>query len=372
VVASTSPAAGATGVALGSTVMATFNEAVQSGTISFVLDDPNGNPVNAIVTYDSSTDTATLTPQAALAPSTTYTATVSGAQDLAGTAMTGPDSWSFTTGDSSPTLTALNFNAKVTSLPVVINSEMFFSATDSVHGSQLWESDGTAGGTTMLTDINASHGGLNPKTITAVGNTVYFSASDGADGIQLWSSNGTSTVMVTDANPGLGFFPQDLTNVSGTLYLVGYNASDGYQIYTSNGTAGGTVMVADINGTAGSNPTDLTVVGGTVYFNATESGYGSQLWESDGTSSGTVMVADIGGATSANPSNLTNVDGTLFFSAYTSAYGTQLWESDGTSSGTTMAVDVNGTAGANLTDFVVVGTTLYMQAPGASLWKVTT
>ena len=62
----------------------------------------------------------------------------------------------------------------------------------------------------------------------------------------------------------------------------------------------------------------------------------------------------------------------VFFSAYTSAFGTQLWESNGTSSGTTMAVDMNGTAGANLTDFVVVGTTLYMQAPGASLWKVTT
>src|SRR5665213_2779963 len=108
------------------------------------------------------------------------------------------------------TLTALNFNATVTSLPVAIKGEMYFSATDSVHGSQLWESDGTSSGTTMLTNINASHGGLNPKSLTAVGNTLYFSASDGKDGLQLWSSNGTSTVMVTDANPRLGLFPQNL------------------------------------------------------------------------------------------------------------------------------------------------------------------
>ena len=101
----------------------------------------------------------------------------------------------------------------------------------------------------MLTNINASHGGLNPQNLTAVGNTLYFSANDGTDGIQLWSSNGTSTVMVTNVNPGLGLFPQNLTNVNGTLYFVGYNPSDGYQVYTSNGTAGGTVMVADINGT---------------------------------------------------------------------------------------------------------------------------
>ena len=97
VVASTTPAAGATGVAVGTTVTATFNEAVQSGTISFVLEDSGGNPVAAGVAYNSSTNTVVLTPNAALAPSTTYTATVSGAQDLAGTVMTGPDSWSFTT-----------------------------------------------------------------------------------------------------------------------------------------------------------------------------------------------------------------------------------------------------------------------------------
>ena len=77
--------------------------------------------------------------------------------------------------------------------------------------------------------------------MTSVGDTVYFSASDGKDSVQLWSSNGTSTVMVTNANPGLGFFPQDLTNVNGTLYVVGYNLTDGYQVHKSDGTAAGTV-----------------------------------------------------------------------------------------------------------------------------------
>jgi hypothetical protein len=96
-VASTTPTAGATGVALGSTVTATFSEAVQPGTISFVLQDPSGNTVAASLAYNAATNTVTLTPDAPLAASTTYTATVSGAVDLAGTAMTSPISWSFTT-----------------------------------------------------------------------------------------------------------------------------------------------------------------------------------------------------------------------------------------------------------------------------------
>ena len=262
------------------------------------------------------------------------------------------------------TLTALNFNATVTSVPVVIKGEMFFSATDSVHGSQLWESDGTAGGTTMLTSINTSHGGLNPKDLTAVGSTLYFTATDGKDGLQLWSSTGSSTVMVTDANPGLGLFPQDLTNVNGTLYLVGYNASDGYQIYTSNGTSGGTVMVADINGSHGSGASNLAAVGSTLFFSANDGVHGTQLWESNGTSSGTVMVADINGTTGSYPTLLTAVGNTLFFDAYDSTHGIELWTSNGTSSGTVLVKDIDPGNGSSLpSDLTNVNGTLFFVPP---------
>ena len=91
------PASGATAVATNTTVSATFNEPVQSGTIGFNLKSSSGSTVAATVTYNSSTNTATLIPTAALANSTTYTATVSGAEDTAGDSMSGPVSWSFTT-----------------------------------------------------------------------------------------------------------------------------------------------------------------------------------------------------------------------------------------------------------------------------------
>ena len=51
-------------------------------------------------------------------------------------------------------LTAINFNATITSTPVAMNGVLYFSATDSAHGNQLWSSNGTSSGTVMLTDIN--------------------------------------------------------------------------------------------------------------------------------------------------------------------------------------------------------------------------
>src|SRR5919198_1789962 len=97
-----SPSPNASGVATSANVTATFSEAVQSSTISFTLTGPGGTSVPAAVTYDGPSQTATLNPDADLAASTVYTATVSGARDVAGNQMTAPVSWSFTTGGAPP------------------------------------------------------------------------------------------------------------------------------------------------------------------------------------------------------------------------------------------------------------------------------
>jgi methionine-rich copper-binding protein CopC len=99
-VAGNTPASGLTAVPTNTTVTVTFSEAVQASTISFILRDPSNNAIPAVVTSDAATNTATLTPTSALANGTTFTATVSGAQDSAGNAMTSPVSWSFTTVDA--------------------------------------------------------------------------------------------------------------------------------------------------------------------------------------------------------------------------------------------------------------------------------
>jgi Domain of unknown function (DUF4082)/Bacterial Ig-like domain len=94
------PGPGATGVAVSSSVTATFDEPVQAGTVAMSLTGPSG-AVPGSTSYDAASRTATFAPTNSLAFSTTYTATVSGAKDAAGNTMS-PISWSFTTAAPPP------------------------------------------------------------------------------------------------------------------------------------------------------------------------------------------------------------------------------------------------------------------------------
>jgi len=97
-VSSTSPANGATDVAVNTAITATFSEAMDSSTITtntFLVSDGSSN-IDGTVTYSGTI--ATFTPTANLAYNTTYTAAITtGVKDLAGTNMSTQYSWSFTT-----------------------------------------------------------------------------------------------------------------------------------------------------------------------------------------------------------------------------------------------------------------------------------
>ncbi len=70
---------------------------MQSSTIGWSLKTSAGSTVAATFAYNSSTNTCTMTPSAALAYGTTYTAAISGAKNMAGDPMSGPVTWLFTT-----------------------------------------------------------------------------------------------------------------------------------------------------------------------------------------------------------------------------------------------------------------------------------
>jgi hypothetical protein len=170
-----SPTAGATGVPVNTVVTAKFTEAVQPATIVFQLRDGGGALVGGTTTYNSTTFTATFTPTASLAALATYTATVSGARDLQNNPMSGPVSWSFTTGDTGlwsiwsgttvPQHTTSNDTAAVevgvkfrTSAPGVIRGIRFYkgSGNTGTHVGHLWNTAGALLGTVTFSGETAS------------------------------------------------------------------------------------------------------------------------------------------------------------------------------------------------------------------------
>ena len=108
-IAQRSPAPGATGVAVTADVTAEFSEPMAAATIddtTVELRDPSDVLIDASVTYVSGTRTAVLDPDAALAFSTTYTATVQGGvggvTDAAGNPLAADVTWTFTTAAPPP------------------------------------------------------------------------------------------------------------------------------------------------------------------------------------------------------------------------------------------------------------------------------
>ena len=224
---------------------------------------------------------------------------------------------------------------------------LVFRSFDSAHGFELWRSDGTEAGTTLLKDIRPGPFDGSVFGFTAVNGVVFFTANDGIHFAEPWKTDGTEagTALVTDVN-ALTFTanssPANGVDFRGELFFTA-STSSGRELWKSDGTAARTTLVKDVRpGAGGSSPQALTVAGGTLFFTADDGVHGRELWQSDGTEAGTVIAKDINpGSTSSNPNLLKEAYGRLFFDANDGVHGNELWRSDGTEGGTVLVKDIN-------------------------------
>ena len=239
------------------------------------------------------------------------------------------------------------------SLPVVMGNVGYFAATDPTHGTELWRTDGTPGGTFLVADIWPGVNSSSPAEIVVAEDRLFFVASDTTAGRELWTSDGTAagTHLVKDVYPGpSSSLPASLTPVGSNVFLKACVTAYGCELWKSDGTTAGTTMMRDIRvGTYSSFPNYLVALGNLVLFAANDAVVGEELWKSDGTTAGTVLVKNIDptplvsesdGRGRSYPKNLTRLGNVVVFVADNGTQGYELWKTDGTTPGTVMVIDL--------------------------------
>ena len=233
---------------------------------------------------------------------------------------------------------------------VVSAGKLWFAADDGVHGRELWVSDGTEAGTYMVTDIQPGGSAFTGfESISAVNNGVVFAADDSVHGIEPWFSAGadSTTHILRNIAEGTGnidyfTFVYYSTIHQGDLYLTANDGQSGRELWHVG--EHGAQRTLDINpGTASSDPRWMTSHGEHVYFSAYNEIYGRELWRSDGSGEGTELVKDIRPGEGSSSVQVNGVLGDkVLLAAYSDQHdGMELWSSDGTASGTRLLMDIN-------------------------------
>ena len=271
IVTAHTPAEGATNVAAGSTVTATFARAIDAGSLSVGVKTAAGATVAGATAYNATTRVATFTPSSALAGATSYTVTVT-AVNPSNVAMTTPRTWSFTTADTvAPTVTATTPPAGAANVAASVRPTATFSKA--IATSSLTMTLRTAAGVTMNGSV-AYNATTRVATFTpsaaltsSTGYTVSVRASSSsgvampapttwsfttaAQTFSLYATTRTPSATSTSATPvtvGVQFSSTRAGKVTAIrYYAAATNTGRTVKLYSNTGVAMGTATTTQTN-----------------------------------------------------------------------------------------------------------------------------
>jgi len=217
---------------------------------------------------------------------------------------------------------------------VALGDQVFFIASDGIHGYGLWVTDGTTAGTRSFFDLDPDSQPFDLRQLRVFQDRLYF-----VFGHQLWKSDGTpgGTVLVQS----FAATPSRFVEHAGRLwFVVGAVDESGEGLWSTDGTPAGTVAA---NLFAQDQPrfVALAAAGPRLFFWGGPF-HDQGFWATDGTAAGTKKLGDVAlyhlSNDRARPAAA--FGGQLYFAGNTSA--PLLWKSDGTEAGTGPVLDQNG------------------------------
>ncbi len=219
-----------------------------------------------------------------------------GLTDITASLANGDDNFALTTEDDRSGTFKSTF--------VIIGDNMFFTATSTNSGDELYITDGTAAGTKMVKDINPGSADASPRYLVALNGKLYFQADDGTNGVELWESDGTSagTKMVADIYSGAESSAPDMLTVLGdkilfraTTVASSADAQKWMHIYDpGTGTASLVSEIqARIDGDAVIPRIQVDNKHNVAYFIGEPVGENQEVYKTDGTPAGTGKIFDV-------------------------------------------------------------------------------
>lgn len=243
-----------------------------------------------------------------------------------------------TAGSVQPLLllnTGNEFNTNAYMTPV--GSRVFFFFKKNGEARRLWVSDGTAAGTVSLKSMDISTGGLNkifpPRFVGAYNGKFVCRASSieqASTGTELWISDGTAagTTLVKDLASGPdSSMPDNFTIYHGKLYLTTKNSAGNTVLWSTDGTSANTQRVLlDFAWNEGHGD-GLCVFSDSLAFGAYESSTGAEIMLCKEAESTLKVASNVSnaGQFSFFPDNLVAAGKRLFFVATKAPNGRELW-----------------------------------------------
>jgi ELWxxDGT repeat protein len=212
---------------------------------------------------------------------------------------------------------------------LIIGNKLYYVANDGTTGQELWVTNGTASGTTVVKDIVPGTSGSSATILGKAGNKVIFTANTVAQGTEVWVSDGTAggTFLLKDICVGSGssYIKDPATDEGkGVVYFIAENCPQSEQLYRTDGTVAGTYQVNSF--ALGSYTfTPLTVIDGLVYYSCISTGIGHEMHVTNGLPGGTRRYDLNPGSGYSNSSRFTKAGGKIFFKARNTQYGEELW-----------------------------------------------
>lgn len=259
-----------------------------------------------------------------------------------------------------------------------------FEAYSETSGYELWKSNGTQGGTSLISDIFPGTGSSYPYFTTSINiNTILFSAKKGSIGVELWKSDGTQagTVIVKDINNGNSessiITSGLIANTADGVVFSAYTPAYGSEPYYSDGTTAGTNLISDILPAGSSRPYSFKSVKNNVYFlvDSSENGLAA-IYMLNGSNKQLVKIFEAPANSYRVRNNYAIADNGIVFFQLRHLYNydqNDIWRTDGTQAGSFVLKSSNSYAYGAGYEMVTIGNIAYFpyadQYYGTELYK---